>query len=252
LVLEVNLPGSKREARKSDARVPEILVLEDEENIGVLIREILIREGMKVCEVSEVEVAQEKIRSCAPDLLILNMTLPKLSRLELCRWVRSNERNEDLPILIVSGEAGSADRVLGLQSGADDYLTEPFRPDEITARVKALLRRSRIPAEGRPGPSYQHGRLRVNFATRQVFVDDKERYLPLKQFELLAFLVRNPYRVFTRQRLIDSIWGERGAVAYRTVNVAVRRLRKQIERDDSKPTLIVTVRDVGYRFNPDG
>jgi len=100
--------------------------------------------------------------------------------------------------------------------------------------------------------SYKHGHLRVNFATRQVFVGDKERYLPLKQFELLAFLVRNPYRVFSRQRLIDSIWSERGAVAYRTVNVAVRRLRKEIERDDSKPTLIVTVRDVGYRFNPDG
>lgn len=250
--MEVNLPGSKREARASDARVPEILIVEDEENIRVLIRESLTREGMKVCEVSEVEVAQEKIRDCAPDVLILNMRLPKLSRLELCRWVRSNERTQDLPILIVSGEAGSADRVLGLESGADDYLTEPFRPDEITARVKALLRRSRILVERRPGATYQHGRLRVDFATRQVFVDDKEHYLPLRQFELLAFLVRNPYRVFTRQQLVDLIWSERGAVAYRTVNVAVRRLRKEIERDDSKPTLIVTVRDVGYRLNPDG
>src|SRR5271168_5024792 len=136
---------------------------------------------MKVCEVSDVEVAQDKIRSCAPDLLILNMTLPKLSSLELCRWIRSDEQLQNLPILIVSGEAGSADRVVGLESGADDYLTEPFRPDEVTARVKALLRRSRILAERRPGASYHCGRLRMDFVARQVFVDDQERFLPLKQ-----------------------------------------------------------------------
>ena len=246
------MPGSKREPSGSDARAPEILVVEDEGHIRVLIRESLTGEGMKVYEVSEVEVAQDKIRSGAPDLLILNMTPPKLSSLELCRWVRSDERTRDLPILIVSGEAGSADRVAGLESGADDYLTEPFRPDEVTARVKALLRRSRILAERRPNASYHYGRVRIDFATRQVFVDDKERYLPLRQFELLAFLVRNPYRVFSRQRLIDLIWSENGAVAHRTVNVAMRRLRKEIERSDAKPTLVVTVRHVGYRFNPDG
>jgi DNA-binding response OmpR family regulator len=251
VALEVNLPGSKREVRASDART-KILVVEDERNIRVPIRESLTREGMKVCEVSGVEVAQDNIGSCAPDLLILNMSQPKLSRLELCRWVRSNERTQDLPILILSDEASSADRVMGLESGADDYLTEPFRADEVTARVKALLRRSRILVERRPGASYRHGRLRVDFATRQVFVDDKERYLPLRQFELLAFLVRNPYRVFSRKQLVDLIWSESGAVASRTVNVAMRRLRKEIERDDSKPTLVVTVRNVGYRFNPDG
>lgn len=246
------MPASKREPRGSDAWVPEILVVEDEGNIRELIRESLTREGMQVCEVSEVEVAQDKIRSGAPDLLILNMTPPKLSSLELCRWIRADERTRDLPILIVSGEAGSADRVVGLESGADDYLTEPFRPDEVTARVKALLRRSRILVEKRPGASYRHGRVKIDFATRQVFVDDKERYLPLRQFELLAFLVRNPYRVFSRQQLIDLIWSENGAVAHRTVNVAMRRLRKEIERSDAKPTLVVTVRHVGYRFNPDG
>jgi DNA-binding response OmpR family regulator len=250
--LEVNLPGSKLAARVSDSWVPEILVVEDEGNIRELIREGLIREGMKVCEVSEVEIAQDKIRGSAPDLLILNMTLPKLSSLELCRWVRSDERAQDLPILIISGEAGSADRVIGLESGADDYLTEPFRPDEVTARVKALLRRSRILVERRPGASYRYGRLRIDFATRQVFVDDKERYLPLRQFELLTFLVRNPYRVFSRQQLVDLIWSENGTVAHRTVNVAMRRLRKAIERNDAKPTLVVSVRHVGYRFNPDG
>jgi len=236
----------------SDARVPEILVVEDEGNIRELIRENLTREGMKVCEVSEVEIAQDKISSSAPDLLILNMTLPKLSSLELCRWVRSNERAQDLPILIISGEAGSADRVVGLESGADDYLTEPFRPDEVTARVKALLRRSRIIAERRPGAIYHHGRLRIDFATRQIFVDDQERYLPLRQFELLTFLVRNPYRVFSRQQLVDLIWIDTGPVAHRTVNVAMRRLRKEIERNDAKPTLVASVRHVGYRFNPDG
>src|SRR5271170_4403789 len=114
--------GSKT---RLDVQVPEILVVEDEGNISVLLRDSLTREGMKVCEVSDVEVAQDKIRSCAPDLLILNMTLPMLSSLELCRWIRSDERLQNLPILIVSGEAGSADRVVGLESGADDYLTEP-------------------------------------------------------------------------------------------------------------------------------
>lgn len=246
------MPGSKQGAGASAARVPEILVVEDVGNIRELIREGLTREGMKVCEVSEMEVAQDKIRNRTPDLLILNMPLPKLSSLELCRWVRANELAQDLPILIISGEAGSADRVVGLESGADDYLTEPFRPDEVTARVKALLRRSRILVERRPGANYHHGRLRIDFATRQLFVDDEERYLPLKQFELLTFLVRNPYRVFSRQQLVDSIWRENGAVAHRTVNVAMRRLRKQIERNDAKPTLVVSVRHVGYRFNPDG
>jgi DNA-binding response OmpR family regulator len=245
-------PPKTRSKPRPNVRVPEILVVEDEENISVLLRDSLTREGMNVCEVSDVEVAQDKIKSSAPDLLILNMTLPKLSSLELCRSIRSDERTQDLPILIVSREAGSADRVVGLESGADDYLSEPFRPDEVTARVKALLRRSRILVKKRAGADYHHGRLRIDFATRQVFVDNKECYLPLRQFELLAFLVRNPYRVFSHQQLVDLIWSEGGSVAHHTVNVAVRRLRREIERDDAKPTLVVTVRQMGFRFDPDG
>lgn len=234
----------------STGRIPKVLVLQDEQDTRSLIRENLTREKMQIYEMTEAEQAFEEIKERVPDLLILNTARPKLSTLELCKWVRSNDRTQHIPILIVSAEAGSADKVLGLEVGADDYLAEPFRPDELTARVKALLRRNQAIGKSRPGLVYQHGHLRIDFATRQVFVGDKERYLPLKQFELLTFFVRNPERVIGREELIREIWGE--AVAHRTVNVAVRRLRKKVELNDQKPSLVVTVRHVGYRFNPDG
>jgi DNA-binding response OmpR family regulator len=242
---------SDYETTASTVQIPDILVLQDESDIRELIRENLAHEEMRISEVSEVETAMEKIWEHVPDLLILSMMRPKLSALQLCRCIRSDEHTRHVPILIVSAEAGSADKVLGLEVGADDYLSEPFNGDELIARVKALLRRSQTSAERRVRLVYQYGRLRIDLATRQVFTDGKERYLALKQFELLAFFARNPHQVFSRQQLALHIWGN-NVVDLGAVKVAVRRLRKEVEQSDRKPTLIVTVPHVGYRFDPDG
>jgi two-component system alkaline phosphatase synthesis response regulator PhoP len=135
--------------------------------------------------------------------------------------------------------------------GADDYVVKPFSPREVVARVKALLRRANAALEPRAAGSYEQGRLRVDFGTYEVFVEGAKHELALREFELLRFFVQHPLRVYSREQLLDLVWGRDTFVEPRTVDVHVRRLRQQIERDDANPELILTVRSVGYRFNPE-
>jgi two-component system response regulator RegX3 len=152
---------------------------------------------------------------------------------------------------MLTARAAEVDRVLGLEMGADDYLTKPFSPRELVARVRAVMRRTHGEDVPPPHELFERGRLRLDFDTYEVFLDAQPVGLSLREFELLKFFVRHPHRVYDRLQLLDLVWGPDTHVEPRTVDVHVRRLRKRIERDDSAPELIVTVRGVGYKFNPD-
>ncbi len=228
-----------------------ILVVEDEADIRELLRYNLAQEGFAVEEAGDGAEALDRIGRRAPDLLVLDLMLPQMSGLELCRRMRSNPETAKLPILVVTAKGAEVDRILGLELGADDYVVKPFSPREVVARVKALLRRANPASEPASPGTYDRGRLKIDFGTYEVFVEGKPRELALREFELLRFFVQHPMRVYTREQLLDLVWGRDTFVEPRTVDVHVRRLRQQVERDDAKPELILTVRSVGYRFNPE-
>ena len=228
-----------------------ILVVEDEADIRELLRYNLAQEGFAVEEAGDGAEALDRISRRVPDLLVLDLMLPQMSGLELCRRIRSNAETAKLPILVVTAKGAEVDRVLGLEMGADDYVVKPFSPREVVARVKALLRRANPQTEAATPGVYERGRLRIDFGTYEVFVDGRPRELALREFELLRFFVQHPLRVYSREQLLDLVWGRDTFVEPRTVDVHVRRLRQQVERDDARPELILTVRSVGYRFNPE-
>jgi two-component system alkaline phosphatase synthesis response regulator PhoP len=232
------------------ARGRKILVVEDDPDIRELLRYNLAQEGLAVEEAQDGTEAIERIRRRAPDLLVLDLMLPGMTGLELCRVLRTEPATAALPILVVTAKGAEVDRVLGLEMGADDYVVKPFSPRELVARIKALLRRAHR-HEAEAPQVYERGRLRINFATYEVFVDGQSRELSLREFELLRFFVRHPMHVYSREQLLDLVWGRDTFVEPRTVDVHVRRLRQQIERNDAEPELILTVRSVGYRFNPE-
>jgi len=149
------------------------------------------------------------------------------------------------------GLVSEVDRVLGLEMGADDYVVKPFSPREVLARIRALLRRARLISEPGEGGGFERGRLKMDFGTYEAFIDGSRMEMTLREFELLRFFVQHPLRVYTREQLLDLVWGRDTFVEPRTVDVHVRRLRRHIERDDANPELILTVRSVGYRFNPE-
>ncbi|HEV8723053.1 MAG TPA: response regulator [Candidatus Binatia bacterium] len=226
-----------------------ILVVEDEPDIRKLVQYNLAQEHFKVLEAEDGEQALKIVHRDKPNLLILDLMLPGLSGIELCRILRDRSDTAKLPILMLTAKAGETDRVLGLEMGADDYLTKPFSPRELVARVRAILRRAASAAETEPLPAYDRGGLKIDFTTYEVFARGKNIKLTLKEFELLRFLVQNPNRVLSRDQLLDRVWGGETFVTPRTVDVHIRRLRKAIEKDDSHPRWILTLRGVGYKFD---
>jgi two-component system, OmpR family, alkaline phosphatase synthesis response regulator PhoP len=228
-----------------------ILVVEDEADIRDLVRYHLEQEGFAVLVADDGEVALALARRERPALVILDLMLPGMPGMEVCRTLRSAEATARLPILMLTARATEADKVLGLEMGADDYVTKPFSPRELMARVRAVLRRAYGDETTRPREVYERGRLRVDFDTYEVFLDGKPLALSLREFELLKFFLQVPERVFTRGEILDLVWGQDTYVEPRTVDVHIRRLRQQIERDDARPELILTVRGVGYKFKPD-
>ena len=226
-----------------------ILVVEDEPDIRKLVQYHLAQERYKVLEAEDGENALKLIQREQPNLVVLDLMLPGLSGQEICRILRSKPDTATLPILMLTAKAGEADKVLGLETGADDYLTKPFSPREIVARVKAILRRAELRTMAESKESYHNGPLRIDFATYEVLIADKTVRLTLKEFDLLRFLVQNPNRVLTRDQLLDRVWGGETFVTPRTVDVHIRRLRKAVEKNDRKPKWILTVRGVGYKFD---
>src|SRR5215510_12367604 len=228
-----------------------ILVVEDERDIRELIRFHLEREGFTVREADGGEVALRQVAGERPALILLDLMLPGTDGLEVCRRLRADPATRALPIIMLTARAEEVDRVLGLELGADDYVTKPFSPRELMARVRAVLRRAYGEDLPLPHEIFERGRLRVDFDTYEASVDGERAGLSLREFELLKFFVTHPHRVYDRLQLLDLVWGRDVHVEPRTVDVHVRRLRKRIERDDTAPELIVTVRGVGYKFNPD-
>ena len=228
-----------------------ILVVEDEKDIRELVRFHLEQEGYAVREAETGEAALAQIAKERPALLVLDLMLPSTDGLEVCRRLRVAEATQGLPIIMLTAKAAEVDRVLGLELGADDYVTKPFSPRELVARVRAVMRRTHGEEVPPPHEFFDRGRLRLDFDTYEVFLDGVRVSLSLREFELLKFFVRHPHRVYDRLQLLDLVWGPDTHVEPRTVDVHIRRLRKRIERNDAAPELIVTVRGVGYKFHLD-
>jgi two-component system alkaline phosphatase synthesis response regulator PhoP len=226
-----------------------ILIVEDEPDIRKLVNYNLAQERFKVLEAEDGEQGLKIVQRDKPDLVILDLMLPGLSGMELCKILRERSETERLPVLMLTAKAGEADRIVGLEMGADDYLTKPFSPRELVARVRAILRRMENLKPAEPLPAYDKGSLKIDFSTYEVFARGKNIRLTLKEFELLRFLVQNPNRVLSRDQLLDRVWGGETYVTPRTVDVHIRRLRKAIEKDDSRPRWILTLRGVGYKFD---
>jgi two-component system, OmpR family, alkaline phosphatase synthesis response regulator PhoP len=229
----------------------QILVVEDESDIRKLVRYNLEQEGFALLEAADGEQALALLRKQRPHLLILDLMLPGMNGLEVCRVLRADERLAKLPVLMLTARATEVDKVLGLEIGADDYVTKPFSPRELVARVKALVRRAYGPEIERPHEVWERGRLRMDLDGFEATLDGKPLHLSLREFELLRFFVKNSERAFSRGDILDLVWGADTHVEPRTVDVHVRRLRLQIERDDANPELILTVRGFGYKFKPD-
>jgi two-component system alkaline phosphatase synthesis response regulator PhoP len=227
----------------------QVLVVEDEQDISELIRFNLEQEGFTVSTVTDGERALEEAKRTRPALMLLDLMLPGMPGIEVCKRLRTDATTARLPIIIVTAKATETDRVLGLEMGADDYLVKPFSTRELVARVRAVLRRAYEAETERAPQVYQKGRLKLDLDNYEVLVDGKPVELSLREFELLRFFVRSPNRVYDRLQLLDLVWGQDTHVEPRTVDVHIRRLRKRIERDDANPELILTVRGVGYKFN---
>ena len=226
----------------------DILVVEDEADIRKLVRYNLEQEGFAPLEAADGEQALALLRKQRPHLVILDLMLPKLDGLDVCRALQAVN---PVPVIMLTARTTEGDKLDGLECGADDYVTKPFSPRELVARVKALLRRAYGPEIERPHEVWERGRLRIDLDGFEVTLDGKPLRLSLREFELLRFFVQNPERAFSRGDILDLVWGADTHVEPRTVDVHVRRLRLQIERDDANPELILTVRGFGYKFKPD-
>jgi len=226
-----------------------ILVVEDESDIRKLIVYHLLQERFRILEAENGEEALELVNREKPRLIILDLMLPGLSGLEFCKMIRQQAPTAHVPILMVTAKAGEADRVVGLEMGADDYITKPFSPREMVARVKAVLRRTDGVAASTKDEIYERGPLRVDFSTYEVTVAGVPIKLTYKEFELLRFLIQNPNRVLSRDQILDGVWRSDVYVTPRTVDVHIRRLREAVERNDRNPEWIVTVRGIGYKLD---
>lgn len=225
-----------------------ILVVDDEEHIAELISYNLTSNGYKVViannGIDAVKLAIEE----KPSLILLDLMIPGKDGYDVCKDVRSNSEIRNTLIIMLTAKSEEVDKILGLELGADDYITKPFSVRELLARVKAVLRRfSIIEPESNV---LTFGDLVANFDKREILVKDKKLDLTLKEFELLEILMKNKGKILTRDTLLDKIWGYEYIGETRTVDVHIRYLRKKIEADDKNPKLIETIRGVGYRFNP--
>ncbi len=223
-----------------------ILIIEDDRDIVELVRYNLEKEGFQVTAAGDGATGLAQLRKSPPDVLILDLMLPKLSGLEVCREVRRDASLNRLPILMLTARGEVADRVVGLELGADDYVTKPFSPRELAARVKAVLRRVEIPAGTEK--MIEVGLLRIDPAAYRVTRDGKAVALSTLEFRLLYYLAARPNKVFSRDQLLDAVWGTDRFVTPRSVDVYVRRLREKIEADPQQPAYVKTIRGAGYLF----
>lgn len=223
-----------------------ILVVDDEEHIQELIKFNLENSSYNVVCCGNGLEALNISRQIKPDLVLLDLMLPGMDGYEVCKEIRKDSNISSTPIIMITAKGDEFDKVLGLELGADDYLTKPFSIRELLARVKAVLRRTtQIAVE----KYYSFGEVMIDFEKHDITVQGKKIELTLKEFELLEILIKNKGRVLTRDFLLDTIWGYEYIGETRTVDVHIRHLRQKVEKDDKNPEYIETIRGIGYRFN---
>jgi two-component system alkaline phosphatase synthesis response regulator PhoP len=224
-----------------------IAIVEDEQNIVELVKYNLDREGYRTISANNGRKGLELVKQEIPDLVILDLMMPEMDGLTVCKQLRADQQTKGIPIIILTAKSEEADRVLGLEMGADDYVTKPFSPRELVARERAVLRRSGSVGEDEP-EIIEIGEIKMDLRQHLVKVRGEEVELTPKEFDFLKLLLVNPGRAFTREFLLEHLWGYEYFGDTRTVDVHVRRLRQKIETDPADPIYLETVRGVGYRF----
>ena len=225
--------------------VTTVLVVDDEPIVREIAVRYLERAGYATYEAADGPTARRLVEQQQPDLVVLDIMLPGIDGLELCRWIRSRS---DLPVIMLTARGEEADRIVGLELGADDYVTKPFSPRELAARVRTVLRRV-APAD-RADEVLRFGDVELDSGTREVRRGGEDVRLTAKEFDLLWFLASHPRRVFGRDQLMSRVWGYEAALDTGTITVHMRRLREKIEADPSRPRHLQTVWGVGYRLLP--
>jgi DNA-binding response OmpR family regulator len=222
-----------------------IAIVEDEAELASLIDYNLRRHGYQPHVLSGSKGTLKALEQLRPDMVVLDVMLPEADGFELCRQIRQSTALGRIPVLFLTARADEVDRVLGLEIGGDDYMTKPFSPRELIARIKAHLRREEMDTE--PG-ALEIGQFRLDVGARRVFLSERELTLTSTEFNLLEFFLTHTGRAYSREQLLEAVWGEQRFVTPRTVDVHVRRLREQIEEQPENPRYLTTVRGFGYRF----
>ncbi|WP_319460382.1 response regulator transcription factor [Micromonospora sp. RTP1Z1] len=224
-----------------------VLVVEDEESFSDALSYMLRKEGFEVSVAATGPSALTEFDRTGADIVLLDLMLPEMSGTEVCRQLRQRSH---VPIIMVTARDSEIDKVVGLEIGADDYVTKPYSPRELVARIRAVLRRQIAEVAESGAPTLAAGPVRMDIERHVVTVDGAAVQLPLKEFELLELLLRNAGRVLTRGQLIDRVWGADYVGDTKTLDVHVKRLRSKVEPEPSTPRYIVTVRGLGYKFEP--
>jgi len=220
-----------------------LLLVEDSEDVRETLAYLLTREGYEVRQVADGAAALDEVERHPPDVIVLDLMIPEVSGIEVCRRVRLTS---DVPIIMLTATVGEANIVVGLESGADDYITKPFSTPELLARLRSVLRRH--PVEEPEAVVLSVGGLEMDVERHRVAVDHRTVDMPLREFELLELLMRNAGRVLTRRQIIERVWGSDYYGDTKTLDVHVRRLRAKIEPDPARPCRLVTVRGLGYQL----
>lgn len=226
-----------------------ILIVDDEAHIRELIKFNLEKNGFRTLQAADGKEALQLAKERKVDLMILDLMIPIMDGFEVCKEVRKDSTIGNTPIIMLTAKSEEIDKILGLELGADDYMTKPFSVRELVARVKAQLRRNSTRTEEN---LFKFGDVSVNLQTREVKKSDERIELTLKEFEILKLLIKNKGNILTREMLLDKIWGYEYIGETRTVDVHIRHLRQKIENDDKNPMFIQTIRGVGYKFICDG
>jgi DNA-binding response OmpR family regulator len=229
-----------------NAAMETVLVVDDEPTIRDVVVQYLRREGYATLEAEDGDAARELLEREWPNLVVLDLMLPGTDGLALCRWIRDRSQ---LPVIMLTARGEEVDRIVGLELGADDYVTKPFSPRELVARVRSVLRRGAA-ADDRPDERVRFGDIEIDAAAREVRKGENTLKLTAREFELLWFFARHPRRVFSRDQLMSRVWGYEPAFDSGTITVHVRRLREKIEDEPAHPRYLETVWGVGYRLSP--
>jgi len=225
-----------------------ILIVDDEKDIVDLISYNLEKEGFATAKAYDGETALRIVKTQKPDLIILDLMLPKMNGLDVCREIRRNPETAGVPIIMLTAKCDEVDKIIGLEVGADDYVTKPFSVKELMARVRSILRRLKEGEKFTDKEEFSREGLKINYVSCLVSVNGKKVTLSPTELKLLFFLSRHPGRVYSRNQIIDHVWSEETFITDRAVDVHIRRLRSQIEKDMENPQHILTVRGFGYKF----